>query len=53
MTVLFVSTDDIVLIENDEEEMQRLRKYLVIEFETKALGNLEYFIGIEVAILRH
>lgn len=45
--------DDIVLIGNDEKEIQRLRKYLVNEFEKKDLGSLKYFLSIEVARLRN
>jgi hypothetical protein len=53
VTSLIVYIDDIVLIGNDEEEMRRLRKYLVNEFEIKDLGSLKYFLGIEVERLRH
>ncbi|XP_024017443.1 uncharacterized protein LOC112090417 [Morus notabilis] len=34
---------------NDEKEKEALRKCLAKEFETKELGRLKYFLGIEVA----
>jgi hypothetical protein len=41
--------DDIVLTWNDDEEIQKLRKYLANGFEIKDLGSLKYFLGIVVA----
>ena len=41
--------DDIVLTGDNEEDMQKLKTYLAKEFEIKDLGNLKYFLGIEVA----
>ncbi|RVW33967.1 Retrovirus-related Pol polyprotein from transposon TNT 1-94 [Vitis vinifera] len=41
--------DDIILSGNDMEELQNLKKYLSEEFEVKDLGNLKYFLGMEVA----
>ncbi|XP_020424481.1 uncharacterized protein LOC109950330 [Prunus persica] len=38
---------------NDQAEMQNLQKYLASEFETKSLGDLKYFLGIEVARSKH
>ena len=35
---LIVYVDDIILIGNDLEEMQRLKKYMANEFEIKDLG---------------
>ena len=34
---------------NDPMEMERLKEKLVVEFETKDLGPLHYFLGMEVA----
>nr|GEZ94248.1 putative ribonuclease H-like domain-containing protein [Tanacetum cinerariifolium] len=33
---------------NDEEEIKRLKEGLFAEFEMKDLGNLKYFLGIEI-----
>jgi len=40
VTTVIVYVDDIVLNDNDNEEIQRLKKYLVKKFETKDLGSL-------------
>ena len=45
--------DDIVLIGDDLEEMQKLKEYMSKEFEIKDLGNLKYFLGIEFAKSKH
>ncbi|GKE75717.1 putative RNA-directed DNA polymerase [Tanacetum coccineum] len=37
-----------VITRNDEEEIKRLKEGLFTEFEMKDLGNLKYFLGIEV-----
>jgi hypothetical protein len=44
-----VYVDDIVLTGDDPGEMQLLQEYLAAEFEMKSLGQLKYFLGIEVA----
>ncbi|RVW38517.1 Retrovirus-related Pol polyprotein from transposon RE1 [Vitis vinifera] len=49
MAILIVYVDDIILSGNDMEELQNLKKYLLEEFEVKDLGNLKYFLGMEVA----
>ena len=49
ITILIVYVDDIILTEDDTEEMERLKKRLALEFEMKNLGNLKYFLGMEVA----
>ena len=49
VTVLLVYVDDIVVSGNDEEGMTKLKECLIKEFEIKELGQLKYFLGIEVA----
>nr|GEX32530.1 putative RNA-directed DNA polymerase [Tanacetum cinerariifolium] len=45
---LIIYVDDMVITKNDEEEIKRLKEGLFKEFEIKDLGNLKYFLGIEV-----
>jgi Reverse transcriptase (RNA-dependent DNA polymerase) len=47
--ILIVYMDDIVLTGNDLAEMKRLKASLAKKFEMKDLGELRYFLGIEVA----
>ena len=49
IAVLIVYEDDIVLTGDDNTEIKRIKKELATEFEMKDLGNLRYFLGIEVA----
>ena len=49
MTILIVYVDDIILTGDDTREVERLKKVLVIEFEVKDLGQMQYFLGMEVA----
>ncbi|KAM7499356.1 hypothetical protein LguiA_023770 [Lonicera macranthoides] len=49
ITVLIVYVDDMVLTGNDPQEQQALKKLLSQEFEMKDLGDLKYFLGIEVS----
>nr|GEU53519.1 putative ribonuclease H-like domain-containing protein [Tanacetum cinerariifolium] len=48
VTCLIIYVDDMVITGNDEEEIKRLKEGLFIEFKMKDLGNLKYFLGIEV-----
>ena len=41
--------DDMVVTENDLSEITALQRQLATEFKLKDLGNLKYFLGIEVA----
>ena len=48
VTCLIVYVDDMILIRSDAEEIRSLRKKLFEEFKMKDLGELRYFLGIEV-----
>ena len=41
--------DDIILIGDDTGEVERLKKVLATEIEVKDLGQMRYFLGMEVA----
>lgn len=46
---LIVYVDDIVIIGVDHDEIAGLKQHLV-HFQTKDLGQLLYFLGIDVAL---
>ena len=46
---LIVYVDDIVITCNDHDGIQRLKHHLFSHFQTKDLGKLKYFLGIEIA----
>jgi reverse transcriptase-like protein len=48
ITCLIIYVDDMVITGHDEREINELKKKLFLEFEMKDLGNLKYFLGIEV-----
>ncbi|KAJ9542010.1 LOW QUALITY PROTEIN: hypothetical protein OSB04_028516 [Centaurea solstitialis] len=48
ITCLIIYVDDMIITGNDKEEITKLKKSLFTEFEMKDLGNLKYFLGIEV-----
>jgi hypothetical protein len=49
ITVLVVYVDDIIITGDDEQRIKYLKENLSKEFEVKDLGQLKYFLGIEVA----
>jgi len=49
---LVVYVDDIVITGDDNEGIKALKQHLFQNFQTKGLGPLRYFIGIEVAQLK-
>ena len=44
-----VYVDDIVITGNDTTKIVQLKEHLFSHFQTKDLGSLKYFLGIEVA----
>ena len=46
---LIVYVDDIVIMGNDQDGIQRLKQHLFSYFQTKDLRKLKYFLGIEIA----
>ena len=49
ISVLIVYVDDIILTGDYHEESKRLKKMLAHEFEVKDLGELKYFLAMEIA----
>lgn len=47
--VLIVNVDDIILIGDHIEEIQKFKAFLATEFEIKDLEILRYFLGMEFA----
>ena len=41
--------DDFVITGSDQDDIQKLKQHFFNHFQTKDLGKLKYFIGIEVA----
>lgn len=48
ITCLIIYVDDMIITGSDKEEIQALEEKLFGEFEMKDLGQLKYFLGIEV-----
>jgi hypothetical protein len=48
-TILIVYVDDIILTGDNTVEIERLKGGLAAEFEVKDLGQIRYFLGMEVA----
>ncbi|KAA0063166.1 Beta-galactosidase [Cucumis melo var. makuwa] len=49
IAILIVYVDGIVLTGDDQTEISQLKQRMGDEFEIKDLGNLKYFLGMEVA----
>ena len=45
---LVVYVDDIVVTGSDQDGIQKLKQHLFTHFQTKDLGKLKYFLGIEI-----
>ena len=41
--------DDIIITGNDQDGIRKLKQHLFSHFQTKDLGKLKYFFGIEIA----
>ncbi|XP_058756517.1 uncharacterized mitochondrial protein AtMg00810-like [Vicia villosa] len=48
-TALLIYVDDIVLADNDLSEIRFVKTFLHNKFKIKVLGNLRFFLGLEVA----
>ncbi|RVX06280.1 Retrovirus-related Pol polyprotein from transposon RE2 [Vitis vinifera] len=46
---LVVYVDNIVITGSDQDGIQKLKQHLFTHFQTKDLGKLKYFLGIEIA----
>ena len=46
---IVVYVDDIVITSSDQDGIQKLKQHLFTHFQTKDLGKLKYFMGIEMA----
>lgn len=49
IAILIVYVDDIIITGNDVTETERIKKKLATSFEMKDLGQLRYFLGMEIA----
>ena len=46
---MILYADNIVITSSDQDGIQKLKQHLFIHFQTKDLGKIKYFLGIEVA----
>ena len=49
MTIVIVYIDNTILTGDDTGEVERMKTVLATEFEVKDLGQMQYFLGMEVA----
>ena len=47
-TIVLVYVDDMVIVGNHPPAIEELKQYLNLHFHMKALGELKYFLGLEV-----
>ncbi|KAL3361045.1 hypothetical protein AABB24_014119 [Solanum stoloniferum] len=53
ISLIAIYVDDIILTGNDPEELNLLKDFLHKEFQIKDLGDLHYFLGLEVVCEAH
>ena len=46
---LIFYVDDVVITSTDQDGIRKLKQHLFSHFQTKDLGKLKYFLGIEIA----
>ena len=51
--ILLVYVDDIIIAGNQSCEVQKVINALAAEFEIKDLGNLQFFLGIQITLVSH
>lgn len=51
-TALLIYIDDILIIGNDSASIDALKKFSHSHFRIKYLGDIKYFLGIEVSFSR-
>jgi len=47
-TTVLVYVDDMVVVRNNNQAIKELKKFLHMQFHLKDLGELKYFLGLEV-----
>ena len=52
MAIIIVYVDDIILTKDHEKELCKLKNFLTKEIEIRDLGNLKYFLGMEIVRLK-
>lgn len=49
VNIFLIYINDMIITGDDEEEIIKLKKILIDEFDLKDLGKLKYFLGVEFA----
>lgn len=52
-TALLVYVDDVIVAENNLQDIMETKTFLASRFKLKDMGQLRYFLGIEVTRLKH
>ena len=48
LVVIVIYVDDLIITGDDKAQIENVKKVLGAEFDMKDLGDLKYFLGIEV-----